>query len=168
MKNCYITTSIITKTLRGCVIQSAILCQNLRNESFSKFVHVWNQLDELLGKMVLFFNSFYVSAFLALDCPITFPYEVINVQKCLRNSEWTSLCAWATYLQFWVMSTLWATHRFGPLGYVCTCWIIVTNCSYLLASDTTGCHGKNWVAVNALSGFQVCNKEVICFRTMKY
>ena len=37
---------------------------------FQKFLHFWNRLDELAGKMVLFFHfdELHILAFLALDC----------------------------------------------------------------------------------------------------
>ena len=37
---------------------------------FQKFLHFWNRLDELVGKMVLFFHfdELHILAFLALDC----------------------------------------------------------------------------------------------------
>ena len=56
---------------------------------FQIFLHFQNQLDELIGKMVLFFqfDEFWFWAFLALTTQnATFPYEAINVQKCLRIS----------------------------------------------------------------------------------
>ena len=37
---------------------------------FQKFLHFWNRLDELVGKMVLFFHfdELHILSFLALDC----------------------------------------------------------------------------------------------------
>ena len=53
------------------VHQNVFLAKFLQKINFfQKFLHFWNRLDELVGKMVLFFHfdELHILAFLALDC----------------------------------------------------------------------------------------------------